>query len=123
MTTGANFKIKNGRVLWYKPLVYGDELLTQDHEARARSKQGLYKSYPEYGNPFINTLTLEISKVERDLLLVANMRECTLQDSRFVDCTVDETSINEANGMITFKYELSKADGGKLEQEFSSDLT
>lgn len=119
MATGANFKIENGRVLWYKPLIHGDNLLSQDHEARAKTRQGSYRLHPQYGNPFITTLSSEISETERNMLLPANMKECTLQDSRFVDCIVDESSIQEIDGKLTFRYELIKTEGGSLQKEFS----
>ena len=120
MTEGANFKEENGRVFWYESLIVGDDLLAQDHEARAHSRQGTYKPYPEYGNPFVETLSSEISKTERDMLLSSDMKECSLQDVRFVDCIVDKNSIVEKETTMTFQYELIKADGGAIEQEFSS---
>lgn len=120
MTAGANFKEENGRVLWYESLIFGDDLLAQDHEARAHSRQGTYRPYPEYGNPFVETLSSEISKTERDMLLSSNMKECTLQDVRFVDCIVDQDSIVEEGATMTFQYQLIKADGGIIEQEFTS---
>ena len=120
MTTGANFKVENGRVLWWKPLISGDELLTQDHEARIHSRQSSYRLYPEYGNPFVNTMSSEISKTERDMRLVAETKECTLQDERFVDCIVDSESIAESELELTFNYQIVKADGGVIAQSFSS---
>lgn len=120
MTTGANFKEVDGRVLWYKSLIFGDDLLSQDHEARAHARQGTYKPYPEYGNPFVETLSSEISKTERDMLLSSDMKECSVQDVRFVDCIVDQDSIVEEGTKMTFQYQLIKADGGQIAREFSS---
>ncbi len=118
MTTGANFKVSNGRMLWHRPLITGDELLVQDHEARAHARQGTYKPYPEYGNPFVLTMTSEISQTERNMLLVSNMKECSVQDVRFIDCIVDENTIVEEENTILFDYLLIKADGGTIEFRF-----
>lgn len=112
MTTGANFEIEDERVLWYRPLISGDQLLTQDHEARAHAKQGTYLPYPEYGNPFVTTLSSEITKAERDMRVVAEMKEMALQDPRFTDCIVDTETIEELELGLTFKYKLIRADGG-----------
>ncbi len=119
MTTGANFQIENNRVLWYKPLIFGEQLLIQDHEARAHAKQGAYLPYPEYGDPFVTTLSSEITKTERNMRLIAELKECTLQDPRFTDCIVDPESIEELELGLTFKYVLIRADGGgAIELEF-----
>jgi len=123
MPTGANFKETDGRVLWYKPLIFGDELLTQDHEARFHARQGSYLLVPEYGNPFIETLTSEISKTEREMLLISETKECAVQDPRIVDAAVDPESIVDDGISFSFSYELTKADGGILEEEFSNDFT
>lgn len=123
MPTGANFKETDGRVFWYRPLILGDELLTQDHEARMHVRQRSYGLFPEYGNPFVETLTSEISETERNMLLVSETKECAVQDPRIVDAVVDESSIVDDGIAINFRYEITKADGGILEQEFSSDLT
>lgn len=120
MTTGANFEVENGRVLWYKPLISGDQLLAQDHEARAHARQRTYRPYLEYGDPFVETLSSEISKTERDMLLVANMKECTLQDERFIDCIVDTESIIEEENIMSFNYQIIKVDGNTLLAGFNS---
>ncbi len=120
MTTGANFEIEDNRVLWYKPLIFGEQLLIQDHEARAHARQGSYRPYPEYGNPFVATLSSEISKIERDLQVKADFKEMTVQDIRFTDCIVDETTIVEEGLTYSFKYTLITADGEEIELEFSS---
>lgn len=119
MTTGANFKVINGRVQWWEPLISGDELLIQDHEERVNSRQGSYRLYLQYGNPYVNSLSAEISETERNLRLVAEMKECTLQDPRFNDCIVDTTSIVVEQGVQTFNYDLIKADGGVISESFS----
>ena len=112
MTTGANFEVENERVLWYRPLISGEQLLIQDHEARVHAKQGTYLPYSEYGNPFVATLSSEINKTERDMRLVSETKECSLQDPRFTDCIVDTETISEEDLGLTFKYELIRADGG-----------
>lgn len=112
MTTGANFEIKNERVLWYRPLISGEQLLIQDHEARVHAKKGTYLPYPEYGNQFVTTLSAEINKTERDMRLVAEMKESSLQDPRFTDSIVDTETIEELELGLTFKYKLIRADGG-----------
>lgn len=121
MPTGANFKVTNGRVLWYQSLISGDELLIQDHEHRAHARQGSYIPYEQYGNPFVETISSEISQTERYMRLSADMKECTLQDPRFVDCIVDQNSIVEEENTLTFDYQIIKADGGSLISEFTSD--
>ncbi len=118
MTTGANFKVTNGRMLWHKPLISGDELLIQSHEARMSSRQGTYLPFPEYGNPFVDTLTEEISEIERNMRLASETKQCTLQDSRFIDSIVDEDSIEIIEGVLYFQYELFKKDGGSLQGSF-----
>lgn len=118
MTTGANFEAQNGRILWWQSLISGDKLLTQDHESRVMSRQETYRPYSEYGNPFVDTISSEISKTERDMRLISEMKECSLQDGRFVDCIVDEDSILEEENTLTFKYELIKANGGIIEFDF-----
>ena len=121
MTAGANFEIENKRVLFWKPLVTGDKLLTQDHEARFSQRQGSYLPELEYGNPFVDTLSDDsISKTERDLRLISETKECSLQDSRFVDAIVNPTSIVEVGIKISFTYELFKTDGGSIERTFNS---
>ncbi len=120
MTTGANFKITNGRMLWYEPLISGDELLIQSHENRMSAKQGTYLPFPIYGNPFVDTLTEEISETERDMRLVAETKQCTLQDARFVDSIVDTESIEIVEGTLNFGYELFKRDGGTIQVIFPS---
>ena len=120
MTTGANFEVDNGRVLWYRSLIFGDELLIQDHEARAHSRQGTYNPHLEYGDPFVDTITAEISKTERDMRLASDMKQCALQDGRFIDCIVDPDSIVEEDVTMSFTYVLHKAGGGILEQEFET---
>ena len=117
MTTGSNFKVVNGRILWYQSLISGDKLLIQDHEARMHARQGTYKPHLEYGNPFVNTLTVEISDTERDMRLVSETKECTLQDSRFVDSIVDPVSIEVRETALYFRYEAVKTAGGLLEIE------
>lgn len=118
MTTGANFKVTNGRMLWHKPLISGDELLIQSHEARMSARQGSYLPFPEYGNPFVDTLTEEISEVERNMRLVSETKQCTLQDGRFIDSIVDETTIEIIEGILNFQYELFKRDGGSFKETF-----
>jgi len=121
MTTGANFEIENKRVLFWKPLVSGDKLLTQDHESRFSQRQGSYLPEPEYGNPFVDTLSDDsISKTERDLRLISETKQCSLQDSRFVDAVVDSASIVEEGVKLSFTYELFKTDGGSIERTFNS---
>jgi len=120
MATGANFEIIDGRIQWWKPLIYGDALLAQDHEARAHSMQVTYRLYPEYGNPFVDTLTAEISETERNMRIQADMKQCTLQDGRFIDCIVDQASIVVEKGILTFNYSLIKADGGSITETFTS---
>lgn len=112
MTTGANFKITNGRMLWYEPLISGDDLLIQSHENRMHAKQGTYLPFPQYGNPFVDTLSAEISDAERDMRLVSETKQCTLQDARFIDSIVDTDSIEVIEGSLYFEYELFKKDGG-----------
>ena len=82
-------------------------------KARAHARQGTYLPYPEYGDPFVATLSSEISKTERDMRLIAELKECALQDPRFTDCIVDPESIEELELGLTFKYELIRADGGE----------
>jgi len=118
MTTGANFKITNGRMLWYEPLISGDELLIQSHENRMSARQGTYLPFPTYGNPFVDTLTQEISETERDMRVVSETKECTLQDERFIDSVVDPDSISVVEGVLNFEYELFKKDGGTLHGSF-----
>ena len=121
MTAGANFKIEKGRVLFWEPLVTGDELLTQDHEARMRQRQGSYNPYQQYGNPFVDTLSDDsISKTERDLRLISETKECALQDDRFVVAVVDPSSIAENGVELSFNYELFKTDGGSIQGTFNS---
>lgn len=118
MTTGANFKVTNGRMLWYEDLISGDELLIQDHEHRMHAKQGTYLPFPEYGNPFVDTLSAEISDAERDMRLVSETKQCTLQDARFIDSIVDTDSIEIREGVLYFEYELFKKDGGTITGSF-----
>ena len=120
MTTGANFKVTNGIVQWWDDLIYGDDLIRQDHEARISARQGTYLPYPEYGNPYIDTLSEEISETERNLRCVSETKECALQDARIIDCVVDPDSIQDVEGTQTFSYYLVRADGGELEFEYSS---
>ncbi len=121
MTTGANFKIENKRVLFWEPLVTGDDLLVQDHESRFSQRQGSYLPELEYGNPFVDTLSDDsISKTERDLRLIAETKECSLQDSRFVDAVVEPASIVEEGVKLSFTYELFKTDGGSIQRDFNS---
>lgn len=118
MTTGANFKVVDGRIQWWESLIMGDELLTQDHEARAHARQGTYLPCPEYGDPFVDTLSSEISETERNMRLGAEMKQCVLQDARFADCIVDQESIVIEEGALRFEYEIFKKDGGSLVFEF-----
>lgn len=111
MTTGANFEVENERVLWYRPLISGEQLLIQDHEARVHAKQGTYLPYSEYGNPFVATLSSEINKTEKDMRLASEMKECALQDPRFTDCIVDAETIVEEGLGLDFEYQLITADG------------
>ncbi len=121
MTAGANFEINNGRILFYKELVIGDKLITQDHEARMSAKQGTYTPYPEYGNPFIRTMVSEISVIERNMRLGSETKECVVQDRRLVDAVVDTFSIADDGSIIDFKYALIKASGGVLELKFEEE--
>ncbi|MCP4749373.1 MAG: hypothetical protein GY866_00635 [Proteobacteria bacterium] len=122
MDTGANFQVNaQGHVLWYKPLISGDDLLVQDHEARVNAKQRTYIPHPQYGNPYAATLTREISETERDMLLPENMKECTLQDTRFIDCIVNKSSIEVEGQKQSFDYTVVKKDGTELQRSFSSD--
>ncbi|MCK5603733.1 hypothetical protein KAR91_17735 [Candidatus Pacearchaeota archaeon] len=114
MTTGANFKVTNGRMLWYDPLISGDDLLIQDHEHRMHVKQGTYLPFPQYGNPFVDTLTQEISDAERDMRLVSETKQCTLQDSRFIDSIVNTDLIEIREGSLYFEYEVFKKAGGTI---------
>ena len=123
MTAGANFEIADGRVLWWNPLATGDVLIAQDHEARMRSRQGTYIPYSEYGNPFVKTMSSEISITERNMRLISETKECALQDPRLIDAIVDEDSITDIEGTLEFSYQLIRADGGTIQSEFSSDLT
>jgi len=118
MTTGANFKVEDGRMQWWEDLITGDDLLTQDHEARAHARQGTYLPFPEYGDPFVDTISSEISDKERNMRLGSEMKQCALQDARFVDCIVDQESIVVAEGALNFEYEIFKKDGGSLVFEF-----
>lgn len=118
MTTGANFKITNGRMLWYESLISGDDLLIQSHENRMSAKQGTYLPFPQYGNPFVDTLSAEISDAERDMRLVSETKQCTLQDARFIDSIVDTDSIEVVKGVLNFEYELFKKDGGTITGSF-----
>ncbi len=120
MTTGANVKVTNGRMLWHEPFISGDELLIQSHEARMSARQGTYLPFPEYGNPFVDTLTAEISETERDMRIVSETKQCALQDARFIDCIVDENTIEVVEGNLFFQYELFKKDGGSLQGSFPS---
>lgn len=120
MTTGANFKVIDGRVQWWLSLISGDELITQDHEHRMHARQGTYRLYDQYGNPFAITLSSEISKIERNMRLVSETKECSLQDARINDSIVDPNSIVEEETKLTFNYQLVKADGGILQQSFST---
>ena len=117
MTAGANLEINNGRILFWKSLVIGDKLITQDHEARMSAKQGTYIPYPQYGNPFVRTMVSEISAIERNMRLVSETKECALQDRRLVDAIVDTFSIVEDGSVVDFKYDLIKASGGVLERK------
>jgi hypothetical protein len=124
MTTGANFKIVDGRVQFWESLISGDELLIQDHEARMHAKQGSYNPNSEYGNPYAITLSAEIGEAERNMRLISETKECTLQDVRFNDAVVDEDSIRQDESAQYFTYVLYKADGGTLRGEFNSnDIT
>lgn len=120
MTTGANFKVTNDRMLWYEPLISGDELLIQSHEARISVRQGTYLPFLTYGNPFVNTLTEEISEIERNMRIISETKQCALQDARFIDCIVDENTIEVIEGALYFQYELFKKDGGSLQGSFPS---
>jgi hypothetical protein len=121
MTAGANYKLKDGRVQFWEPLVTGDELITQDHEARFHARQASYLPELEYGNPFVDTLSNDtISETEVDMRLIAETKECSLQDARIVDAVVDPSSIERTKTRLDFKYELFKRDGGSIQQEFSS---
>jgi hypothetical protein len=122
MTAGANFEIVNNRVQFWKTLVTGDKLITQDHEARFGQRQGSYNPEQQYGNPYVNTLSDDsISETERDLLLVSQTKECSLQDDRIIDAVVDTTSIVRKGTEISFKYKLFKTSGGSIQRDFSSD--
>ena len=119
MTAGANFKIDSGRILFWESLVTGDTLIAQDHEARMHVRQGTYIPYPQYGNPFVRTMSSEISVTERNMRLISETKECSLQDIRLVDSIVDEDSITEEEGKLEFTYQLIKADGGSIQTSFS----
>lgn len=119
MTTGANFKVEDGIILWYRPLISGDELLIQDHEARMKTGQLTYRPYPQFGNPFIDVLSSEISIIERNMLLIANIKECTRQDVRLLDGIVDEASIVDEGKTVRFNYTIIKRDGGVIERNTS----
>lgn len=121
MTAGANFPIRNGRVYFWETLVTGDDLIVQDHEIRMRQRQLSYAPYPQYGDPFVDTLSDDtISETERDLRLIAEVKECSLQDSRIVDAVVDPSSIETEGIEIKFDYELFKTAGGTVQETFSS---
>lgn len=119
MTAGANFEIKNKRVLFWEPLVTGDKLMTQDHELRMSQRKESYTPYPQYGNEYVDTLSdSSISETERDLRLISETKECALQDDRFSDAVVDPTSIKKDGIEQNFKYELFKTSGGSIQREF-----
>ncbi len=122
MTTGANLKISNGRMLWYKPLISGDELLIQSHETRMSARQGTYRPFLEYGNPFVDILSGEIGETRKDMRIVSDTKQCALQDGRIIDCIVDTDSIEVREGALYFEYELFKKDGGTLKSPFPSEI-
>lgn len=121
MTAGADFKVTDKRIEFWEKLVTDDALILQDHKSRINAAQGTYRMYPQYGNPFIDTLSDDsISETERDMRLISEIRECALQDPRIVDAEVDPSTIAREGTQINFDYEIFKTDGGTLTITFTN---